>query len=67
MSDDDAIVTSSITITRRYWPNREDLEEADTIAFDTEGGPTLIEVLGMLEMAKMHFTAPGFTHDEEEE
>lgn len=58
--DEDAIVTSAIVITRRYWPNRGDSDEADTVTFDTEGDPPLLEVLGLLEMAKMHFIGPVF-------
>lgn len=59
----DAIVTSSITITRRYWPNCADPDSADTVSIDTQGNPTLVESLGLLEFAK----ASIFGHCEQDE
>lgn len=56
--DDDGIVTTSITITRRYWPNDPDPETNDTILVNAEGQPTMVEALGLLEFAKLHWVQP---------
>lgn len=51
--DDPGIVTSSITIVRTFYPGRDNPEHADTIRVDLEGDPSLVDILGMLEFAKM--------------
>lgn len=53
MDDDNGIVTASITITRMFYPARDNPEYTDTISVDLEGNPDLVSVLGMLEFAKM--------------
>lgn len=63
--DEQGIVTCSITIVRTFWPSREQEETRDTIRVDTEGNPTLVESLGMLEFAKLSVIDPGDDEDDE--
>lgn len=53
MDEDQGIVTASITITRTFYPARINPEHTDTIRVDLEGNPSLVDILGMLEFAKM--------------
>lgn len=67
MSDPDELcmVVTSITITRRYFPDRNQSDHRDTVTVDTEGDPTLVESLGLLEFAKLSILDPGDDDDDE--
>lgn len=60
------VTTTSITITRRYYPDRDNSDERDTVTVDTTGEPTLVESFGLLEFAK-HSLANSFDDNDEEE
>ena len=51
-TDADGMVIATITITRCLHDSNNP-EHSDTVRVDTTGDPTLLEVLGMLEFAKM--------------
>ena len=50
-------VLTTITITRRYYPDRDNADERDAINVETTGDPTLMDILGLLEFAKFSIAA----------
>lgn len=68
MSDDEehGVISTTITITRRYYPDRDNPEHRDVISVDTTGEPTLLESFGLLEFAK-HSLASDFNDDDDPE
>lgn len=66
MSDEGGLVTSAITITRRL-ELVDGGEPQDSVTIDTTGDPTLVESLGLLEFAKLHFIAPALADVDDEE
>ena len=62
--DETEIVTATITITRTFHPERDNPEHTDTIRVDTTGDPTLLDILGMLEFAKIDIITPAIRDDE---
>lgn len=58
MDDEQGIVTTKVTIERRYYPDRDRYEDRETITVNTEGDPTLVELLGLIEFARIDASAP---------
>jgi hypothetical protein len=54
---DDDVIVSTVTITRRYYPQRDNPDERDVVSVDTSDGLTLLDTLGLLEFAKLSTAA----------
>jgi hypothetical protein len=59
MDDDDHqdVVVSTVTITRRYYPTRDNPDDRDDVNVDTSEGLTMLDTLGLLEFAKLSIAA----------
>ena len=63
--DDQDVIVSTVTITRRYYPGRDDPDERDVVSVQSSDGLTLLDTLGLLEFAKLS-TAADMLRDTDE-
>ena len=60
------VIVSTVTITRRYYPDRDNSNEQDVVSVEPSEGLTLLDQLGLLEFAKLSTAADLIAGDDDQ-